>query len=199
MRKKKATKVNGKLAAVVIAATLVLAVLIVLLFLLEGGPNPPADQTESTQTDPVQTGPVQTTPEETTPVQTQPPIEIPDMAQGSYEQWLAAASMMVSVLEYPDMSDVTAYFLSETPVSSPMSSQGLYLQLTSGGETVVIRVYPLEQRRTEQGSKDVYSMQTGFATFDVVEDAQLSGLNAVTMEELSVYLDQIMLPSLYEN
>lgn len=199
MAKKKSTKVNGKLAAVVIVATAVLAVLIVMLIWLGRSPQQPSGQTEPSRSQTETTTPVQTTAPTDEPVQTRPTIDIPDMAQGSYEQWLSAAGIMASVFRYPDMQEVKAYFLSETPLNDPMESKGIYLQLTSGGETVLLHIYPLEQRRTEQGTKDVYSMQTGYAAYEVVERAELADLTVATMEELSVYLDQIMLPSLYEN
>lgn len=187
---KKNNRVSIGAALAVIALALAAAAALV-LFLLPDQPQPPAETVPTTQTQPAETNPTQ--------AETQPPVTLPQLSEGSYEQWLAAAGTMAAYLAYPNTTDAVAYFLSETPLENKGSSPGIYLQLTVGGETVLLRLKPLEGRRSEAGTRDISSMQTGYATYDEVAPIDLEGLPTATMEELVIYLNEILLPSLYEN
>lgn len=186
----------GVTIAVIVAALVAAAVLVVLLL-----PNQWQESPEPTvaATQPTQAEPSETRPTETRPPETQPPVTLPEMSEGSYEQWLAAAGMMTAHLAYPQHTDAVAYFLSETPLESRDKSPGIFLELTVNGEKVQLRLKPLDGRRSESGTRDISSMQTGYATYDEVESIDLTGLKSVTAEELAVYLSEILLPSLYEN
>lgn len=186
----------GAAIAVIVAALVAAAVLVVLLL-----PNQWQESPEPTvaATQPTQTEPSETRPTETQTTETQPPVTLPEMSEGSYEQWLAAAGMMTAYLAYPQHTDAVAYFLSETPLESRDKSPGIFLELTVNGEKVQLRLKPLDGRRSESGTRDISSMQTGYATYDEVESIDLTGLKSVTAEELAVYLGEILLPSLYEN
>lgn len=194
---KKNNRVSIGAALAVISLALAAAAALV-LFLLPDQPQPPAETLPTTQTQPMETNPTEA---ETQPTEaeTQPPVTLPQLSEGSYEQWLAAAGTMAAYLAYPETTDAVAYFLSETPLENKGSSPGIYLQLTVGGETVLLRLKPLEGRRSEAGTRDISSMQTGYATYDEVAPIDLEGLPTATMEELAIYLNEILLPSLYEN
>lgn len=191
MAKKKSEKTNAA-KWVVLAAVAVLALLVVLILLL--GPEKKDNLSGTTPGESQTQG---TTPQEsTTP---RPTIQIIDMIDGTYEQWLGAAGLMGTLMGYPGCTDQTVYFLSETDLDDKMSSQGVYLTLTYEAEQIVLHLKPLEAERTEAGTTDVYCQQTGFATWDVVENVDLAGLTPVTIPELEDYLEQVILPGLYQH
>lgn len=202
MASEKNKKVGFGAAIAVIAAALVAAAVLVVLLLpnqWQESPEPTVAATQPTRTEPSETQPTETQPTETQPPETQPPVTLPEMSEGSYEQWMAAAGMMASYLAYPQHTDAVAYFLSETPLENKDKSPGIFLELTVNGEKVQLRLLPLEDRRSEAGTWDISSVQTGYATYDEVESIDLTGLKSVTAEELAVYLNEVLLVSLWEN
>lgn len=136
----------------------------------------------------------------TTPTQ---PVEVPEVPVGenSYEEHLAAAMVVGASMEYLDFQVLGIYAPSRTPVSAKLYSQGAYAHLVIGGQEVLIRSLPLEGKRSEPGTTDLYTADLGYATFEVVEPSSvdLSGMEELTLEELSDLIAQSMLVSLYAN
>lgn len=198
-RKKKSTKVNMKIAIAVIALTVVLAVLAVLAMVLRDLPEEPGGETTvpvSQETEPAGGQTQQTAPVETIPPNT---IQVTEQIPGNYEQWLAAAMVMGISLEYPDFADFEIYTPSDTPVADKLTSGGVYVRFVSGGETVLLHALPIEQVRTEPGTRDLSSMQIGYAALSVVEEApaELLDMQSYSLDDLNEYIRQSLLVSVY--
>lgn len=195
-KKKKSTKVDGKMAFTIIALTVVLAVLVAAAMALGGLPEKPGGETTPLETAPTgdQTQPTVT--DETLPQNT---IQVTEQIPGSYEQWLAAAMVMGVSLEYPDFADIEVFAPTDTPLADKMTSGGVYVRFVSGGETVLLHALPIAQVRSEPGTRDLSSMQIGYASLSAVEEAPetLSDMHAYTLEDLSDYIQQSLLVSVY--
>lgn len=201
MAKKKTDKVDVKSAWLIIGLTVVLAVLVVAALALRGlpgeekhpettGASAPTEQTTAPTGE--TTAPVETVPQGT--------VTIVDQIDGSYEQWLSAALVMVLPLEYPDFSDLEIYAPGTTDLAKKQESQGIYLKFTSGGAKVILHAAPLEAERTQAGTRDVNSMQIGFATMDAVsgEGLDFSAMERLLLEDLGEHIAQTMLPAVYQ-
>lgn len=183
MAKRKNGRVDTKMALVIIAAALVLAVGVVLLFV--GGGREQTGNKSPSQTDP----------RETTPPSVTIPIVIEE--QAPYEYWLLANMVSVLTIEYPDFQNLELFISGETVLADRMESRGAWIRFVSGGQSIVIQSLPLEAERTEKGTQDIHSSQTQFATYDVVEEADLSGMTQLTLEDITNELIQISLSSVY--
>lgn len=202
MAKKKINKVDAKSAWLIILLTVVLAVLLVAALALRGLPG--EEKTPGT-TAASTAAPEQTTApdaETTVPVETvtQGTINLIDQIDGTYEQWLAAGMVMVLPLEYPDFAQLEIYAPKQTALADKQESEGVYLRFTSGGEQVVLHAAPLEAERTEAGTRDMSTMQTGYATLDAVsgEGLDFTAMEQFTPESLSGHIAQVLLPSVYQ-
>lgn len=183
MANKKTGKVDKKGAIVIIALTVVLAVLIVAALSLRDMPQNLQSGKDIQET---------TAPKESIPIVVQD--------QGTYEKWLSAALVMVLPLEYPDFSDLEIYAPGTTDLAKKQESQGIYLKFTSGGAKVILHAAPLEAERTQAGTRDVNSMQIGFATMDAVsgEGLDFSAMERLLLEDLGEHIAQTMLPAVYQ-
>lgn len=183
MAKRKSTKVNKNMAALIIGLTVVLGMLLVVMLALRGLPGNEENPGSST-------------------AQTTEPIgtDIFKQIDGTYEQWLAAGMVMIVPLEYPDFEDLQIYAPGETKLADKQQSAGIYLQFTSDGEQVILHVTPLEAERTQQGTRDLSTTQTGFAAIDVVsgEKPDFASMKQLTLESLSEHIQQVMLPAVYQ-
>lgn len=202
MAKKKTDKVDAKSAWLIILLTVVLAALLVAALALRGlpgGENLPETTGGSAVTPEQTTAPAEET---TVPVETvtQGTVTIVDQIDGTYEQWLSAAMIMVLPLEYPGFSDLEIYAPGSTDLAKKQESQGIYLKFTSGGAQVILHAAPLEAERTQPGTRDVNSMQTGFATMDTVsgENLDFGAMEQLQIADLGEHLAQIMLPAVYQ-
>lgn len=161
-------------------------------------------------TTPEQTTPEQTTLEQTTPPETTPEvtnITVPvdtntvvpqDRVEGSYEQWLAAASIQVTtMLMYPDCQVEAVYALSETAFEKKMDSKGVVIHISDGGRSIWILSSPLENERSEPGTNDLKAAGIGFNTYDEVDPKNLPELAPLDIAALQPYIDQTLLPSIY--
>lgn len=158
-------------------------------------------------TTPEQTTPTLTTPEQTTPSATTATVTVPvdtntvvpqDRVEGSYEQWLAAASIQVTtLLMYPDCQVQAVYALSETPFEKKMESQGVAIHITDGDHSIWILSKPLEKERSEPGTNDLKASGIGYNTYDIIDPAGLPAMTQLDMAALQPYIDQTMLPSVY--
>lgn len=155
-------------------------------------------QTEPSVTVPVETTPAQTEPEYTEPVYTDPTAPIADL-EGSYEHWLSAAMVMAVSLEYPRFELVGIWAASATEISEAASSAGAYVLIRVGGQDVLIHSRPLKAERTQSGTRDLFTAQLGFATFDEVDPAKvdLSKLKEFSVEDISDMIAQSLLVTLY--
>ena len=116
-----------------------------------------------------------------------------------YELWLASAALLGLSLEYPDFELDGIYALSATSLEEKAASKGVYLCFRSGGADHAIHCAPLEGERSTEGSVDLSSKATGFATFDPVELSELALDGAVEFrtEQLEDTIARSELVSLY--
>lgn len=168
----------------------------------QNGPTDPAQtvpgQTEPPATLPPETTPEQTLPPETVPVHTDPTAPIPEL-DGSYEHWLSAAMVMAVSLEYPQFELVGVWAASATEISESAGSDGAFVLIRVNGREVLIHSRPLSGERSQAGTRDLYTAQLGFATFDEVErsSVDLSKLKELKLEQLSDMIAQSLLVTLY--
>lgn len=118
----------------------------------------------------------------------------------SYERWLAAAMVTAISLQYTEFEINGIYFETETDLTKPLESSGVYVTFAGDGEMITIHSEALTEERTEAGTMDLYTMDLGFATFDTVdvESVNISNMQSVQVEDLSELISQSMLVSLYE-
>lgn len=166
------------------------------------GPTDPAEtipgQTEPPASVPGETTPGQTVPEQTVPVYTDPTAPIPEL-DGSYEHWLSAAMVMAVSLEYPQFELEGVWAASATELSESANSAGAFLLIRVNGREVLIHSRPLSGERSQTGTRDLYTAQLGFATFDEVDrsSVDLSKLKELKLEQLSDMIAQSLLVTLY--
>lgn len=203
--KRRPSKVNKNYAVIVIVLAAILALLLMGLMLLRHMDDRGQDNTVPTQTaptvnteknDPEQTG---TEPIPSTSENTQPPETVPQRVEGDYEQWLAAGMVLAVSMEYPDFEIRGVYIASKTAQHQKMLSDGAYILILSGGEEILIQSLPLDAERTEAGTRDLYTMDLGFATFDsvAVDSVDLDAMIRLELEDLEEMIRQTMLPSVY--
>ena len=153
------------------------------------------------QTTLVQTTPPETTPEAsviTVPVDTNPVVP-QDRVEGSYEQWLAAASVQVTtMLMYPDCQVQAVYALSETDADKKMDSKGIVIYIVNEGTDIWILSTPLETERSLTATRDLKAAGIGFNTYDEIDPGSLPELTQLPLDSLEPYIAQTMLPSIYE-
>lgn len=154
------------------------------------------DQTTLEQTTPPETTPMDTT-AVTVPVDTNPVVP-QDRVEGTYEQWLAAASVQVTtMLMYPDCQVKGVYALSETDFDKKMDSKGVAIQIINAGSELWILSTPLEEERSLANTMDLKAAGIGFNTYDEVDPLSLPPVIQLDMVDLQPYIDQTMLPSIY--
>ena len=162
----------------------------------KAAPATTPEQTTLGQTTPPQTTPMDTT-VVTVPVDTNTVVP-QDRVDGTYEQWLAAASVQVTtLLMYPDCQVQAVYALSETKFEKKMESKGVVIHISENGHNIWILSVPLEKERSEPGTNDLKASGIGYNTYDIVAPQQLPDLIALDMAALQPYIDQTLLPSIY--
>ena len=189
-----------KMTTVLIVAAVVVAVVLAAMLIKSPTPEKPDELPETT---PSGTQTPATTPiaPETQPPETLPPAvwnTVPEM-EATYEHWLAAAMVMAASMHYPDFQIEGIYAASATDMDAFSDSQGVYLQIITGGESLCIHSAPLKAERSEVGTTDISTAQLGFATFDPVDAAEidLSGMESLSMEDLGELMQYSLLVSLY--
>ncbi len=127
------------------------------------------------------------------------PVVPQDRIEGTYEQWLAAASVQATtVFTYPGCEVMAVYALSETPFENKMESKGIVLHIKDGDMNIWIKSEPLEMERTETGTRDLKAAGIGYNTYEEVDSSTISAMTQLSMESLAPYIEQTMLPSIYE-
>lgn len=128
-------------------------------------------------------------------------VEVVKKEEAFYEEWLAAAAVMAVSMQYSDFSVPDVYLTSETELTDKNNSSGVYIHFMSGGEEIWLKVKPLEEERSEIGTRDLYTKELGFSTFDEVEGSGLDTeqWKSVTLEELERLIVQSLLVTVYEH
>ncbi|MBQ6889617.1 MAG: hypothetical protein IJN53_01135 [Oscillospiraceae bacterium] len=191
------------LLAVVFVALVVAAIVLGTGSNKDGG-NPHASAQQKQTTPNSSDFPMNTTPGETTVHQETldgdniPTVEIQDQAQGSYEQWLAAAAYNGGYMLHMEANQMHIYVASETDMANKADSLGVYLSVEENGVQYLYQCLPLEEERTQAGTVDLSTQDLGYATFDAIEigSVDLSGMTELNEVDLQIYIDQTMLPTL---
>ena len=89
------------------------------------------------------------------PTETQPVVK--DVAP----EQLAAVTLYALSMEYPDFVLQGFY----------AAGKGIYAMFETAGSNVTAYIYPIAGERLEPGTMDLFSNETGFAAFDIVEGA----------------------------
>lgn len=125
-----------------------------------------------------------------------------DFVDGCYEQWLSAGMVTgISMYYFENEFDIKGiYIASETKISNFKNSKGAYVVFTIDGKEKVLQSLPLEGERKDKGTIDLYARNFGYATFDEVNlsDEELNKCTEVKYEDLEMYINQLLLPTLYE-
>lgn len=200
---KKNNRSSHKNSQMILIAALaaVLVGLIVALVVLGQGSGKAPETTPAATTLGGTTTPGQTTPEDTTHSQNlTTPVTTPQQrADGSYEQWLAAAGIFGVTMEYPEFQLLGIYAPGQTPVENRQSSAGVYIHILFEDQPLLIHCAPLSAERSAKGTTDIYTRELGYNTFDLVDASAvaLDTMPQLQMQELEIYFEQTILPSLY--
>ena len=129
------------------------------------------------------------------------PMEVTERADATYEQWLAAGTVVALSMQYPDFELDGIYLTGETELSDKAESEGVYVVFTADGAQQAVHTSPLEEERTESGTIDLYTMDLGFAAFELVDAAAVdtASLQQVEIGDLEELISQSLLVSLYEH
>ena len=129
-----------------------------------------------------------------------PSIDI-TKADAPYEKWLAAGMILGASMQYPDFEFEAVYITGEHDLKDRTSSEGAYLQIKTGGETVLLESKPLSEERTEEGTLDLYTGDLGFNTYDAIaaDSIDLAALTEISVESLSELINQSILVTIYEH
>lgn len=182
-------------------ATAAAMVLLTLVMLCGCGKTPPvAETTQPThRTEP----PVAETTQPTQATETVPQatlVTVPEL-EATYEQWLAAAMFRAAMQQAVSFVPLGAYTLTETDLSDPSASQGVFFHFVYDGQEMVIRSVPIAEKRTDTGTSDLYTTRLGYATFDrvVMNPEELMMLKVLDLNELAPLIEHSGLVYLYSN
>lgn len=133
------------------------------------------------------------------PTATEKPTDLPQRAEAEYEEWLAAAMIISVSMEYPDFELNGIYTPSATSLSEKSDSEGVYLEFTSGGETMIVHSAALSGERTESGTSDISTELLGFASFDVLQAGSVNTaeMNQIPLNDLEELINQSLLVSIH--
>lgn len=128
-------------------------------------------------------------------------VEIMEEEKASYERWLAAGMVTAISMEYQEFEIEGIYLASETELNRFKDSQGAYVIFTSGGVERAIYSKPLDEERNEGGTKDLYTRNLGFATFDNVaaDSINREQFQSIELGEIQELISQSVLVSIYEH
>lgn len=130
-----------------------------------------------------------------------PTVVITDKKQASYEEWLAAGTVVAVSIEYPTFDLKGIYLTGETALTDKQNSSGVYVVFDADGMEQAVHAFPLDKERTEAGTTDLYTMDLGFAAFEPVEVQSIdtAAYRQVGIEDLQELIAQSLLVSLYEH
>lgn len=128
-------------------------------------------------------------------------VEIMEEEKASYERWLAAGMVTAISMEYQEFEIEGIYLASETELKQFKDSQGAYVIFTSGGVERAIYSKPMDEERNEVGTKDLYTRNLGFATFDniAVDSINREQFQSIELGEIQELISQSVLVSIYEH
>ena len=128
-------------------------------------------------------------------------VEIMEEEKASYERWLAAGMVTAISMEYQEFEIEGIYLASETELNRFKDSQGAYVIFTSGGVERAIYSKPMDEERNEVGTKDLYTRNLGFATFDniAVDSINREQFQSIELGEIQELISQSVLVSIYEH
>ncbi len=116
------------------------------------------------------------------------------------EHWLAAAAVNGISMFYPDFTELKIYAAAYTGPEDPVPSKGVYLRFSSMGEAYCLEISPLKAERDSIGSVDLYSDNTGYATFDAIEPEKMpEGFQQVEIENLGELIGKCERVMLYQH
>ena len=118
-------------------------------------------------------------------------IELKDKANATNEEWMAAGVSVAISMQYSEFEIIDIC----------VSEEEVYIIFNSNGEEKAIHSVPLKEERDEAGTKDLYTKDLGFATFDEVpvEEIEIEKFRQVEIEDLSELIEQSVLVSIYEH
>ena len=185
---------NKKTKKVVTIMSICLILLIIIAVVLGIGKKKeneglPANSSEELQVEGTDQSELDVVEEEPAPSEN----EIVEKADASYERWLAAGVVVGVSLQYPEFEFTGIYLAPE--------NESVYVVFECGGEEIAIHSKPIEEERTEAGTKDLYTEDLGYASFDEVDVESIAKDECETVEidELSELISQSMLVTVYEH
>lgn len=118
-----------------------------------------------------------------------------------YEKWLAAGMILGASMQYPDFEVEAIYITGEHTLLEKAESAGAYLQIKTGGASILIESKPLDAERKEAGTIDLYTGDMGYNTFDVIapDSVDTSAMTELLMEDLTKLISQTILPTIIEH
>ena len=201
MRKKK----NFEKLLIGVTAVLVIVIVGGVTLYMQGREHAQSDSEQNFKTTLENTIPKQEEVKEQLEVVQEEPAQsvqtITSKKEASYEHWLAAGMIIGISLQYPEYEFIGMYTASETEISNSLNSKGVYVIFMSEGNEIAIYSKPIDKERTEVGTRDLYTKDLGYATFDEISLRNVStdGLQKIEINGLSELIEQSVLVSIYEH
>ena len=126
---------------------------------------------------------------------------VTNKVDASYEKWLASAMVIGISMTYSDFEIGDIYYMSDTPVSEKMESQGVIVSFTEAGEQKYLFSKPVAGENTEKGSRTLYSQDIEYASFEEIDGnpSEFENYKSMAQNELEEIIEQSLLVSVYEN
>lgn len=120
-------------------------------------------------------------------------IEVKKKEDATDSEWLAAGMVIAISLQYPEFEIEEIYI-------SAKDEKEAYVIFDSSGEKVIIHSKALNEEREDSGTRDIYTEELGFATFDEIPESNMNveNMTKIVLEDLQSLISQSLLVSVYE-
>lgn len=128
-------------------------------------------------------------------------LEIQEKNNMSYEEALAANTVAAVYMLYPEFEIKEVYLTGETLISNKKDSAGVYVVFEQDGEQMTVHAASLEEERNESDTVDVYTIDMGYSTFDLVSSGSIdeTTMKKMELEKLDELIRQTVLVTVYEH
>lgn len=118
-----------------------------------------------------------------------------------YEEALAANAVAAVYMLYPEFEMKGVYLTGETLISNKKDSAGVYVVFEQDGKQMTVHSAPLDDERTKNGTVDVYTIDLGYSTFDLVDSKSVdeTTMKKMDLEKLNELIKQTVLVTVYEH
>ena len=127
--------------------------------------------------------------------------EVIEKTDAIYEEWLAAAMVIMVSFDYAVFEIKEVYYNSETDLNDKLKSKGVYMSFVANGEQKCIYCQPLKEENKKEGSVNLYTSDLGFTSVEFVKEADVDfkEYKQLSVDDLTELIQQSMQVSVYRN